>query len=58
LLSGYQLGAVPFSYVESNGRPYGLLVIAQANEEAKIIKLMSAWENTMGPRRVPDLDAL
>lgn len=43
-------------YVESSGRPYGLHVIARAHEEAKIVRFMSAWEQTFPARRVPDLD--
>jgi amidase len=54
----YPLASVPFKCVESSGRPYGLHVIAKANEEDKIIKFMSVWERTVGPRRVPDLDVL
>ncbi|KAF2105614.1 amidase signature domain-containing protein [Lophiotrema nucula] len=54
----YPLASIPFSYVESSGRPYGLHVIAKANEEDKIIKFMGAWEKTIAPRRIPDLDAL
>ncbi|KAF2498920.1 amidase signature enzyme [Lophium mytilinum] len=54
----YPLASIPFGYVESSGRPYGLHVIAKANEEEKIVTFMSAWEKTKPPRRVPDLDAL
>ncbi|OAG19567.1 amidase signature enzyme [Alternaria alternata] len=54
----YPLASIPFSYVESSGRPYGLHVIARANEEDKIIRFMSLWENVIGPRRLPDLDAI
>ncbi|KAF2657867.1 amidase signature enzyme [Lophiostoma macrostomum CBS 122681] len=56
--SQYPLASIPFSYVTSSGRPYGLHVIARANEEDKIIKFMSAWEETMPPCRVPNLEAL
>jgi amidase len=55
---GYPLGSVPFSYVESSGRPYGLLVIARAGEEDKIISFMGLWEKMVGARMVPDLSAL
>ena len=53
--SGYPLASIPFNYVETSGRPYGLHVIAKANEEDKIIKFMSVWEKIIGPRRTPDL---
>lgn len=54
--TGYPLASIPFTYVKSSGRPCGPHVIARANEEDKIIKFMSAWEKTLPPRRVPDLD--
>jgi Asp-tRNA(Asn)/Glu-tRNA(Gln) amidotransferase A subunit family amidase len=57
-VANYPLATIPFRYVESSGRPYGLHVIAKANEEDKIISFMSVWERTVEPRRVPDLDAL
>lgn len=57
-VAGYPLAYIPFSYVESSGCPYGLHVMATANEEDKIIKFMSMWEKTIGPRMVPDLNAL
>ncbi|KAF2837325.1 amidase signature enzyme [Patellaria atrata CBS 101060] len=40
----YPLASIPFRYVKSSGRPYGLHVIARANEENKIIKFISVWE--------------
>lgn len=55
---GYPLASIPFSYVESSGRPYGLHVIARADEEDKIIRFMGMWEKTIEPRRVPNLSAL
>lgn len=58
MVSGYPLASIPFSYVESSGRPYGLHVITRANEEEKIIKFMDVWERIIGPRRTPNLDAI
>ncbi|KAL5328043.1 hypothetical protein ACEPPN_005750 [Leptodophora sp. 'Broadleaf-Isolate-01'] len=49
----YPLASIPFGYVESSGRPYGLHVIARAHEEGKIVSFMSAWENIWPVRRVP-----
>ncbi|KAF2441737.1 amidase signature enzyme [Karstenula rhodostoma CBS 690.94] len=54
----YPLASIPFGYVDSSGRPYGLHVIAKANEEDKIIKFMGMWEKTVALRRVPDVSAL
>ncbi|KAH9209837.1 amidase signature domain-containing protein [Leptodontidium sp. 2 PMI_412] len=53
----YPLASIPFGYVESSGRPYGLHVIARAHEEGKIVSFMSAWESIWPVRRVPDLTA-
>ncbi|KAJ9137774.1 Amidase signature domain [Coniochaeta hoffmannii] len=55
--SHYPMAAVPLGYIESSGRPYGLQAIAPANQEAKLIKFMAAWEQCFPPRRVPDLEA-
>lgn len=51
----YPMAGVPLGYVESSGRPYGLQVVARANEEEKLVKFMAAWESISPPRRVPDL---
>ncbi len=56
--SGYPLESIPFSYVESSGRPYGLHIIARSGEEAKIIEFMSAGEQTIPQRKTPDLGLL
>ena len=53
----YPMAAVPLGYIESSGRPYGLQAIAPANQEAKLIRFMAAWEQCFPPRRVPDLEA-
>lgn len=52
-ITEYPLASIPFGYVESSGRPYGLHVIARAHEEGKIVSFMSAWENIWPVRRVP-----
>ncbi|KAF5599974.1 glu asp-tRNA amidotransferase subunit A [Fusarium pseudoanthophilum] len=51
--SGYPIGNVPLGYLDFNGRPFGLAVLAAKNQEAKIIKFMNAWEGTFGPRKAP-----
>jgi amidase len=58
LTADYPLASILFKYVESSGRPYGLHVIAKANEEEKTVRFMSVWKRTVEPRRVPDLEAL
>ncbi|OAP60239.1 hypothetical protein AYL99_05241 [Fonsecaea erecta] len=51
--SGYPIATLPLSYLDYNGRPFGLSVIARANQEALLIKVQSAWEATFGPRKPP-----
>lgn len=53
--SGYPVGNVPLGYLDFNGRPFGLAVLAAKNQEAKILKFMNAWEGTFGPRKAPPL---
>ncbi|KAH7309730.1 amidase signature domain-containing protein [Stachybotrys elegans] len=53
--SGYPVGAVHLGYLDYNGRPFGLAVLAGRNQEAKIFKFMNVRESTFGPRRPPSL---
>ncbi|KAI9148400.1 Calcium-transporting ATPase [Paramyrothecium foliicola] len=53
----YPMAAMPLGYIASSGRPYGLLAIAKANEEAKLVKLMAIWNAISSPRRVPNLES-
>lgn len=55
IISGYPVGNVPLGYLDFNGRPFGLAVLAAKDQEAKILKFMNAWEGTFGPRQVPPL---
>lgn len=54
-ISGYPVGNVPLGYLDFNGRPFGLAVLAAKNQEAKILKFMNAWEGTFGPRKAPPM---
>jgi amidase len=45
IFTEYPLASIPFGYVKSSGRSYGLHVIAKAHEEGKMISFMSAWES-------------
>ncbi|KAF7958928.1 hypothetical protein EAE96_002454 [Botrytis aclada] len=40
----YPVGTVPLGYSRTNGRPFGLAVVALANEEHKILQFMTAWD--------------
>ncbi|KAI8404772.1 hypothetical protein FOFC_14244 [Fusarium oxysporum] len=53
--SGYPVGNVPLGYLDFNGRPFGLAVLAAKNQEAKVLKFMNAWEGTFGPRKAPPM---
>ena len=51
--AGYPAGVVPLGYADYlNGRPFGMVIVAAAGREDKIIELMSAWEAST-PRRRP-----
>lgn len=51
--SGFPLCAMPLSYLDYNGRPFGVSAIAGRNQEALLIKVMSAWEATFPARKPP-----
>ncbi|KAL6824616.1 amidase signature enzyme [Trichoderma sp. SZMC 28015] len=51
--AGYPAGVAPLGYADNyNGRAYGVVIVAKARDEGKILQAMSAWEETM-PRRIP-----
>lgn len=47
------MAAMPLSYLDFNGRPFGLAALAGRNQEALLVQLMSAWEDTFPPRKPP-----
>ncbi|EXJ68778.1 uncharacterized protein A1O5_07709 [Cladophialophora psammophila CBS 110553] len=51
--SGYPIATLPLSYLDYNGRPFGLSVIARAGQDTLLIKVQSAWEATFGARKPP-----
>ncbi|KAK7699196.1 hypothetical protein SLS64_011825 [Diaporthe eres] len=53
--SGYPIAAMPLSYLRFNGRPLGVAAIARKNQDALLVKVMSAWEATFPPRKPPRL---
>ncbi|KAJ5083647.1 hypothetical protein N7456_013074 [Penicillium angulare] len=56
--TGYPICAMPLSYLDYNGRPFGVAAIARKNQEALLIQVMSAWEATFPVRKPPQLDGL
>ncbi len=53
--TGYPLATMPLSYLELNGRPFGLSVVASAHQESKLIHVLSAFEATFPPRSPPPI---
>ncbi|OBT58053.1 hypothetical protein VE04_01055 [Pseudogymnoascus sp. 24MN13] len=52
-VSGYPIATVPLGYATFNGRAFGLALTAQSGREDLLIRVMSAWESTFGPRKPP-----
>lgn len=50
---GYPIASLPFGYVDSIGRPFGLAAIAPGDGDALLIQLMSAWEASFPRRKLP-----
>ncbi|KAI9158329.1 putative amidase family protein [Paramyrothecium foliicola] len=50
---GYPVAAMPLSYLDCNGRPFGLAALAGRHQEALLVQLMSAWEATFQARKPP-----
>lgn len=48
------MGTMPLGYSVTNGRPFGMCVVAAAGHEHKILRAMRAWDVTIiGKRMVP-----
>lgn len=55
---GYPVASLPLGYLDFNGRPFGLQIIAKAHQEALLVQAQSAWEATMAQRQEPPLDEI
>ncbi|KAH8587275.1 amidase signature domain-containing protein [Bisporella sp. PMI_857] len=53
--AGYPVASLPLDYLEYNGRGFGMVAIAGANQEAKLFEVMSAWDTTFKPVKPPPL---
>ncbi|PVH79048.1 amidase signature enzyme [Cadophora sp. DSE1049] len=51
--AGYPSATMPLSYLDYNGRPFGLIAFTTAGGEKTLLKLMKAWEDTFPKRQVP-----
>lgn len=49
---------MPLGYLDFNGRPFGMTVIASGHQEATLIKVQSAWEATFPARQPPPYEVL
>ncbi|KAK7224766.1 hypothetical protein V2G26_012769 [Clonostachys chloroleuca] len=47
--AGYPVASLPLGRLNYNGRGFGMLAIAGANQEAKLFEAMGAWHATFGP---------
>ncbi|KAI1144927.1 amidase family protein [Nemania diffusa] len=54
--AGYPSASLPLGYLDFNGRPFGLQIMAKAHQEALLIQVQSAWEATFPKRQPPPLD--
>lgn len=53
VFTGYPVAAMPLSYLDFNGRPLGLAALAGKDQDATLVKFLSAWEFTFPPRKPP-----
>ncbi|TFB01466.1 hypothetical protein CCMA1212_006409 [Trichoderma ghanense] len=53
--AGHPIATVPIGQLRYNGRPFGLCILARANEEELLLRFMAAYEAVAKPRPVPNL---
>jgi len=51
--AGYPVGTVPLGFVGTDGRTFGVAIIARADKERTSLKVMSAWGKTLPEARKP-----
>lgn len=51
--AGYPVGTMPLGYSKTNGRPFGMCIVAAAGNEDKILRTMMAWDATIAERKPP-----
>ncbi|KAK0711872.1 hypothetical protein B0H67DRAFT_302324 [Lasiosphaeris hirsuta] len=54
--AGYPMVVMPLSYAKYNGRPLGVCAVSTANQEGRLIQLMSAWEKSFNTATTTELD--
>ena len=53
--ASYPVATVPLGFADFNGRAFGMNIIAPADQEHEVFRVMSAWETTFGPREPPPI---
>ncbi|KAJ5165463.1 Amidase [Penicillium coprophilum] len=51
--AGYPVATVPIGQLRYNGRPFGLCLVAKADEEKTLLRFMAVYEKVAKPRPVP-----
>lgn len=52
-VAGYPVASLPLGFADFNGRAFGMNMIAEAGNEAKMLEVMNAWEKTFPEARAP-----
>ncbi|KAJ5725664.1 amidase signature enzyme, partial [Penicillium malachiteum] len=52
--AGYPIATVPIGQLRYNSRPFGLCLVAKADEEKTLLQFMEAYEKVARPRPVPN----
>lgn len=53
---GYPTCKMPLGVLRLNGRPFGMSFVTKAHQEAKLFRIMSAWQSTFERHAPPALD--
>ncbi|KAJ5916612.1 amidase signature enzyme [Penicillium tannophilum] len=53
--AGYPVATVPIGQLHYNDRPFGLCLVAKADEEENLLRFMGEYEKVAKPRPVPNL---
>ncbi|KAJ5746016.1 amidase signature enzyme [Penicillium odoratum] len=53
--AGYPIATVPIGQLRYNSRPFGLCLVARADEEETLLRFMGEYEKAVKPRPVPKL---
>ncbi|PSN63897.1 amidase signature enzyme [Corynespora cassiicola Philippines] len=51
--AGYPIAQAPLSYLDYNGRPFGVSILAKGGDDALLVRVLSAWEATFPARKPP-----